>query len=115
MVDTGSPYTIISRELFEKSGFCVPSAPPTNLRIPGVVRNAADPEDDKAYLSGWPGVKVFVCLPHGIYGEKLKLPTVPIEAVVAENVDEDEFLLGLDFLGRFPVLLEKNLIVMLVR
>ena len=53
IVDTGSPYTIISREQFEKAGFRIPATPITNLNITGVVRRSKTEIRDDEVLWGW--------------------------------------------------------------
>jgi predicted aspartyl protease len=47
-----------------------------------------------------------------LYGVELASPTCELHVMVAENVADDKFLLGLDFLSRFRLLLDSKFLVM---
>jgi hypothetical protein len=116
VVDTGSPYTIISRRRFEEAGFKVPGVPRTNLHITGVVRKPEREERegelrDDEVLWGWPSVPL-LAYPFTLY-LKLGLPKRWLNVMVAENVHKDQFLVGLDFLQHYPLLVQDRLLVLL--
>lgn len=113
VVDTGSRWTILSRNLFEASGFHVPKTPATNLPISGVVRRSRGKTELEDYLWGWKDIKIRVDLPQGPYGKLLKLPSCSLDVVVAENVDDSQFIIGLDFLKHFGVLMRRDLLIIL--
>jgi hypothetical protein len=116
LVDTGSPYTIISRGRFEKAGFRVPDVPASNLHISGVVKRPGvggadvEPSDDEV-LWGWPDVPL-LAYPFTLW-LKLGLQKCTLKVMVAENVHKDQFLVGLDFLQHYPLLVNNRLLVLL--
>ena len=111
LVDTGSPYTIISRGRFEEAGFKVPGVPRTNLHVSGVVRKpGVEPSDDEV-LWGWRGVPL-LAYPFTLY-LKLGLPKRWLNVMVAENAHKDQFLVGLDFLQHYPLLVHDRLLVLM--
>lgn len=110
VVDTGSPCTVISRRQFEKSGFRLPAGEATSLGYTGVVKKPGMGVED--VLWGWRDVPIRAYLMNRLYGVELASPTCELHVMVAENVADDKFLLGLDFLSRFRLLLDSGFLVM---
>jgi hypothetical protein len=109
-VDTGSPVTVISRALFQESGFRVPHSPPSIINeFSGVIQQMGK----EGCLHGWQDVPLRVSVLSDWSKEDLKLPPCDLRVVVAENVAQHKFLLGLDFLQRFKLLLEGDFLVMI--
>ena len=48
-----------------------------------------------------------------LYGCTDYIPSCKISLMVAENVSDDKFLLGLDFLRQVPVMLKDNVFIVL--
>src|ERR1043166_1862177 len=107
-VDTGAYRTVVSRQLFEKSGFRLPRQEASALRFYGIVQGPSGGSAGSYCLRGWENVPLRVGLLNYLAEEKLKFPTCELKVIVAENVSEHKFLLGLDFLQHFRVLLDRG-------
>ncbi len=107
IIDTGSPVTIISRSLFEGRGFKLPSssAPVTALPHRGLV--------NESYLSGWPGVEMKIGFDYAGFDVEVPLPQLSVKAVVATNVDDSLFLIGMDVIRRLPMVLSEGYCILL--
>ena len=110
VLDTGSPHTIISLSQFERAGFKLPNTTPTNLGIRGVVRKSCDDICDNEWLWGWRDVSL-LAHPFTLLMD-IGVPTCPLKVMVARNVDKDQFLVGLDFLRHYPLLMYDRMLIL---
>ena len=104
MVDTGSWYNIIDKDKFMDLGFRVSGDAEYDLGIAGIVK---DPTRNNT-LCGWrEQIRLGPARTGGI-----GLPALPMELFVVTNGWKDEFIIGLEFLRRYPLILKDDLLVL---
>jgi hypothetical protein len=104
MVDTGSWYNIIDKDRFMDLGFRVSSYAEGDLGIAGVVN---DPTGNNT-LWGWrEQIRLGPDRTGGI-----GLPALPMELFVVTNGSKDEFIIGLEFLRKYSLILKDDLLVL---
>ena len=106
-VDTGSYHTIIDWGWFRDLGYRISGGDPVDLGLTGVVQNSDEPRT----LRGWRERM-------SIYpdtGGKLRLAGWEADVIVANNVSERKFLIGLSFLREYPLILKDGLLVMMAQ
>jgi hypothetical protein len=104
---TGGFHTIIDSGWFRDLGYRISGGDPMDLGLIGVVQNSDEPRT----LRGWRERM-------SIYpdtGGKLRLAGSEVDVIVANNVSEGKFLIGLSFLKAYPLILQDGLLVMMAQ
>ena len=88
-------------------GYRVSTRDAVDLGITGVVQ---DPDGPNTLL-GW-RERMRICPETG---GRVRLPMHQVEVLVAKNVKERKFLVGLEFLSKYPLILKDGLLVLMAQ